>query len=136
MHSLKRDLLLKNAFNQSVFDLTLKPVCFLKTDLNRGIQSKADLIQAGYFLELVGAQKPTSIRAKKPSATFKNRKNELLGWKTTLRKRNFIQFMQKVHFFVYAQESTDYKISNLSSIIEFQDFLKPIDLVIHYKRTQ
>jgi ribosomal protein L5 len=126
-----RDLLLQNSFDQSMLNFVQKSVCHLNTNLNRGIESKKDLGAAGYFLEIIAAQKPVPIRAKKSSAIHKNRKSELFGWQVTLRKKNYESFLKKWKTYSIVQETTSVKISNLSSLIEFHDAIIPTNLKIH-----
>jgi ribosomal protein L5 len=130
----KRDLLLKNSFNQSAINLNKKAVCHLNANLNRGINSKRDLLLAGFFIAMIASQSPTRIRAKKSSALYKNRKSELMGWKVTLRKHNFHTFIIKYNTFVQAQEQTTVKISNVSSTIEFNNSIMPAVLNIHIRK--
>jgi ribosomal protein L5 len=84
-----------------------------------------------FFLSIITGQKPVSVHAKKPSALFKNRKNELLGWKVTLRNFKFNIFFDKFYLFVQSQESTEFKIKNLSSVIEFNKIVIPLNMEIH-----
>jgi len=133
LYYLKRDLLLKDSFDQQALHLmnAKLPALIVKTSLKRGLANKESLLSGAFYLELITSQKAIGARAKKSNALFKVRQGDIIGWQVTLRNQKLDHFLTKWTNAILPLEENLYKISNLSLFLELNEQILPTNLVIH-----
>jgi hypothetical protein len=131
MYYLKRDLILKDTYNQSAVQLKNLPPLTLKTSLKKGLRNKTSLLPAAFYLEMVSGQKPIGCRVKNSSANYKVRKGDIIGWQVTLREKQLKYFLKKWTNFILPIEGNINKVMNLSSFLELNEQILPEKLHLH-----
>ena len=109
---------------------------------------KKKLINIILLLKLITNQKPLITKSKKNNIFLKIKKNDIIGCKMTLRKKNIFIFLEKILIFVLPnlkkinfnfknKNILNFQIKNILYFFEFKnEFLKfknipPIDVSIH-----
>lgn len=93
-HIILQDMLLKQNYT-TIFELPQVKKITLHTTSKQYLNDKKNIIPALLSLELITGQKPTLTYAKKAIATFKLRKNQVLGCKVTLRNQSLFEFLDR-----------------------------------------
>lgn len=89
------DLLLKHHYT-SIMEAAAINKIVVNTSSKQIISDKKHLLSSLTGIELITNQKGSITRAKKSIATFKVRKDQIIGAKVTLRKRQKISFFEKL----------------------------------------
>ena len=133
LHCLKRDLLLKDSFNQKIvqFGDTKLPPLVVKTSLKRGLANKESLVGGAFYLEMITGQKAIGARAKKSNALFKTREGDIIGWQVTLRNAVLDHFLFKWTKAILPLEENLYQVSNLSLFLELNEQILPDNVTMH-----
>ena len=87
-----QDLLLKNNYT-NIFEIPTLEKIVINTTSSAFVADRKNLIPALLALELITGQKAKLTCAKNSVASFKIRKNQLLGCKVTLRKKYLYNFL-------------------------------------------
>lgn len=87
-----QDLLLKNNYT-NIFEIPTLEKIVINTTSNAFATDRKNLIPALLALELITGQKAKFTCAKNSLASFKIRKNQILGCKVTLRKKYLYNFL-------------------------------------------
>ena len=90
-----RDLLLKQNL-ENIMQLTSLNDITLTTTSKTIVNDKKAILPRLAALEILSGQKATWTKAKKSIATFKLRKNMVVGCKVTLRKKVMFSFFEKI----------------------------------------
>jgi large subunit ribosomal protein L5 len=142
------DLLLKQSFNKILELVKLKKIT-INASSKLVVKDKKYIIPSLLSLELITGQKSQLKGAKKSIATFKIREKQLIGSKSTLRKKKLFIFFDKVtkiifprlrEFHGFSKKSFDVNgnysmgirnllfFNELENFFEFFDFLAGIDI--------
>lgn len=87
-----QDLILKNNY-MNIFEIPKLSKIVINTTSNLYSNDKKNIIPIFLALELITGQKPKFTSAKKSIASFKIRKNQIIGCKVSLRKKKLYNFL-------------------------------------------
>lgn len=108
------DLLLKQQYKTIMAIPTIKKIV-VNTSSKQIIYDKKFLLPSLYGIELISNQKGTITRAKKSIATFKIRKNQIIGAKVTLRNHRMFSFFEKI-LIIILPRLVDYQGTSQTSL--------------------
>lgn len=150
-YNIKNDLITKFHYNNPMQLGRIKRI-ILKTSLNDTIQQHKKILLLKIALENITAQSPKNILAKKSVANFKLKKGVLISCKTTLRKNQLYNFLNKLIILVFPKikdfsglklknncvtNSITFGLKNIQSFLEIEQqynkFLKPFGVDINIK---
>jgi large subunit ribosomal protein L5 len=120
-----QDMLLKQNYN-TIFELPNLKKITLHTSSKQYLTDKKQIIPALLGLKLITGQKATLTYAKKAIATFKLRKNQILGCKVSLRKQSLYFFLDRLVTIVLPR-LRDFSGLNTKSITKTGNFSIGLD---------
>ena len=127
-HIILQDMLLKQNYT-TIFELPQVKKITLHTTSKQYLNDKKNIIPALLSLELITGQKPTLTYAKKAIATFKLRKNQILGCKVTLRNQSLFGFLDKFVTIVLPR-LRDFSGINIKSVDTSGNFSLGLDNIL------